>query len=379
MARLLARSPLLLLLLAACDPGVVEDADPTTGLQAQSEPQVDPGNYVGVSSTTVCFGIPAGMIPVPGTVTGTLFRREGAVGAGDKVILVNHGGGATRSQFDGEGIINQIGSFARDLARGGYSVVVVDRLGYGASAYKPFPGAGFTLTTDVHVEVTRRVVGALRTGAYGTSATTCAAATPSTAAGFRKVVLLGSSIGAGESEAYAGSNRDIDALIAMNWSNQGLPARIQQQLFGFVVPQVIQGKDYVDFMAGSQDCKDLLFYLPGADPAAVDSICTRLPFVPMPSGEAASIPNLIGRNFATIPNIAAPVLLIFGSNDAFVTGPDNTTGDPDLRNPEIGFFSAVVRDVTSFVVPQTGHLPMYHRSREATTTRILSWLGSKGL
>jgi dienelactone hydrolase len=329
----------------------------------------------------VCFMVNSVGDPVPSTVRGTLFRSRGKRShSSATALLLQHGAVSERSAWSGGApVIEGTHDMARSLAKQGYAVFAIDRLGYGESPYERPPGSGLLLTPDGYIEMTHQMVTQIRAGSY----TDCAG--EAAGRGAARVVLSGFSSGAAIVEGYATRHHDIDGIIPMAWSNQPeLSAGFRTLVFDVLVPQLAAGRDYIEFFLDgadgySESCETLFFYVPGAKARVLKHVCGLDYYAetafPTPSGEAA-LPALQAATIATIGNVGpTPVLLLFSDRDAVFPGPDHHGSDPDVVTPEIAMWrNGCNCDVSVYFQPSAGHVGLFHRTSKQATHRILDWL-----
>jgi pimeloyl-ACP methyl ester carboxylesterase len=328
----------------------------------------------------VCFTVNNLHDPVASTVRGTLFRSRKRFRSSSTALLLQHGAVSERSAWSGGApVVEGTHDMARSLARKGYSVFAIDRLGYGESPYERPPGSGSLLTPGRYIEMTHRMVTQIRAGSY----TDCAG--KAAGRGAARVVLSGFSSGAAIVEGYATRYHDIDGIIPMAWSNQPqLSAAFQALVFDVLVPQLAAGKDYLEFFLDgadgySESCERLFFYPPGMRDHALEQLCGRDYYAqtawPTPSGEAA-LPALQANTVATIGNVGpTPVLLVFSDRDALFPGPDHHGADPDVVTPEIAMWrNGCNCEVSVYIQPNAGHVGLFHRTSKQVTDRIQDWL-----
>ena len=262
--------------------------------------------------------------PIPSTVRGTLFRSRKKPRSSSTALLLQHGAVSERSAWSGGApVIAGTHDMARSLARKGYAVFAIDRLGYGESPYERPPGSGSLLTPDGYIEMTHQMVTQIRAGSY----TDCAG--EAAGRGAARVVLSGFSSGAAIVEGYATRYHDIDGIIPMSWSNQPQLSAAFQKLLGVLAPQLAAGKDYGEFFLDGADgysefCERFLFYPPGMRDDALRQLCGPDYYAetafPTPSGEAGIL-ALKATTTATIGNVGpTPVLLVFSDRDAAFPG-----------------------------------------------------------
>jgi len=324
----------------------------------------------------VCFTVNNIGDPIPSTVRGTLFRSKKRFHSRSTALLLQHGAVSERSAWSGGApIIKGTHDTARSLAKRGYAVFAIDRLGYGDSPYERPVGSGLLLTPDGYVEMTHQMVTQLRAGSY----TDCAG--KPAGRGATRVVLSGFSSGAAIVERYASRHHDIDGIIPMSWSNQPQLSEAFQELVGVLVPQLAARKDYLEFFLDGADgysefCERFLFYVPGMKANALEQLCGPDYYArtawPTPSGEGVNL-NLPA---ATIGNVGpTPVLLVFGDRDAAFPGPDHHAADPDVVTPEVAMWrNGCNCEVSVYLQRSAGHVGLFHRTSKRVTKRILGWL-----
>jgi alpha-beta hydrolase superfamily lysophospholipase len=344
------------------------------------------GHDTKVTAADVCFTVNNIGDPISSTVRGTLFRsKKKSLRSRSTALLLQHGAVSERSAWSGGApVIEGTHDMARALARKGYAVFAIDRLGYGDSPYERPPGSGLLLTPDGYIEMTHQMVTQIRAGSH----TDCAGKTAGR--GATRVVLSGFSAGAAVVEGYATRHHDIDGIIPMSWSNQPqLSAAFQSLVFDVLVPQLAAGKDYVEFFLDGADgysefCERFLFYPPGMRDDALEQLCGRDYYAetsfPTPSGEAA-LPALQANTVATIGNVGpTPALLVFSDRDAALPGALHHGADPDVVTPEIAMWrSGCNCEVSVYLQRNAGHVGLFHRTSKKVTKRILEWLDDHDL
>jgi pimeloyl-ACP methyl ester carboxylesterase len=333
----------------------------------------------------VCFTVNTPGDPIPSTVRGTLIRRSGKrVHSRSTALLLQHGAVSERSAWSGGApVIQGTHDMVRSLARAGYAVFAIDRLGYGDSPYERPPGSGLLLTPDGYIEMTHQMVTQIRAGSH----TDCAG--NATGRGAARVVLSGFSSGAGIVEGYATRYHDIDGIIPMSWSNQPELSTAFRTLIGVLAPQLAAGKDHVEFFLDGADgysefCETFLFYAPGMRRDALEQLCgldyyAQTAF-PTPSGEA-DLPALQAATIATIGNVGpTPVLLVFSDRDAAFPSARHRGTDPDVVTPEIAMWrNGCNCDVSVYVQENAGHVGVFHKTGRQVTSRMLEWLDDHDL
>jgi hypothetical protein len=190
--------------------------------------------------------------------------------------------------------------YATHLARQGETVLVFDRLGYGASRLAD----GRATCLGAQAEMLHQVVQDLRSGRFrftdGTRATPPAAA---------HVVVHGHGVGAAIAQVEAAAFDDVDGLVLMSWTDRGATALATQTAARQNAACLTT--DYAPFAASAAQFRRLMFT---SAPQAVQRTAAAHR-APDPCGDAASLlPLLAGTNLGA-GNVDAPVLLMYGADD----------------------------------------------------------------
>ena len=372
-------------LFASACAGAIGGGDGTATQSLDDTTEEAFGEAFQIQTSTVCFVAHNGADPTPVTITGTLYKPFN-FGPGSSFVLLAHGAASNRGWWNGGAAgPSEAGSVGRFMATLSFATVAIDKIGYGDSPYVRGPGAGFSITPMTQVGMLHEVVTQLREGSYTVTSGGCPSGVRASFPAHR-VALMAHSIGGGESMNYAGTYHDIDAVIPIAWTNQGLPSTVMKLFGENVIPQAMSGHDYVYFFTPgangiSQECIDSIFYTPGADPDVYNTQCANKNLGATPTGELVNAQALIGANLAAIHNVGpTPALLIFGDHDKFVTGPNNDTGDPDLQGPEINYWKQNCGcSVSSWIQPFTGHAEPLHFTNRLLSWKAATWLHSLGL
>jgi pimeloyl-ACP methyl ester carboxylesterase len=346
-----------------------------------------------VKTRTACLTAHVPGDPIPISVTGTLYFHRHYT-ATDPVLLLLHGLASNRGVWDGGVAGDESPRVARLLAERGYVVIAIDRPGYGDS---PYPNAN-VLTGANAILMEHEIVGEIRSGSYTVAQAgddddtlpRCPAGDQA-AFGSPTVILIGHSSGGGQAQNYTTRFHDISATVAIgsHGATGGNAHTLADILNRVVLPQIKAGSQFPIFlgpgpMGVSTDCLSLLFYQPGAEPEVYNAICSNAAVATgtAPVGEFVGPPVTPSTRDGVIAHQvgATPVLLVFPEQDALVPGPGNPFGDPDFRTKEIDFWNNnCACDVTSLVLPNTGHHAMFHLSAATLVDEIDSWLTSRGL
>ncbi|HTU85191.1 MAG TPA: alpha/beta fold hydrolase [Solirubrobacteraceae bacterium] len=297
---------------------------------------------------------------------------DGPVGPTTPAIVLVHGIASSTEDWD----FSPTWSVARALASAGYVVFSYDRLGYAKSSYYSQPGGGFTLTTQAHRAMLHDVVGDVKTGGYGISASAdCSQATTPAHTQNSTVVIVGHSAGGWVVAGYPGEYHDVAAMIQTDISGSagGSPTSPLGSSSGGEFTPDPNHPDYFQFFQTTQDCLEFNTYAPGVVAYAAKIACTP-PFLDSPYGEIADLPAMYTQNDADIALIgpSIPVLLTSGEED--------TTDPPSSADADYAYYKAHCGcDVTQLLLPDTAHLFMVHRSLSTWVDYVVDWLTAHGL
>lgn len=248
------------------------------------------------------------------------------------VILV-HGASDTHAVFDFAPGFRA----ARELARRGFGVLAIDRVGYGASS-RP---SGDSLDFATQAGYLHEMVQDVRGGALGF--------TPPA------IVLLGPSLGADLVMVEAATYHDVDGIVVAFHTNQLQPA-----LFEVDVGAWFAQGPYFDF---GTDFRTRFFYAaPWALSWVIDRDNATRSLVP----RAEILSALTGQSAFARAAIGVPVLLMQADHDALFVPQDDSalfTSSPDV----------------SFVLLQhAGHKAFSHpTSKHAAVEAVARWLATR--
>lgn len=250
------------------------------------------------------------------------------------VVLLQHGLSYHKEAWD----FLPTYSVAQPLARAGYSVVAIDRLGYGESGLEN----GYDVTFEAYGDMTDQIVDQLRSE-------------------FDHVALGGHSAGAGVTEYTQGLYGSADAIMALGWHHRPSD-QIGEDFFTGDTPRALQ--DDYEYFLGTPEHRAEMFYEPDADPAVVaaDNAAANL----TPSGEILSIGKQPSRN--VVANVDVPVFLQLSENDRIF--------EPEYADLHAGEFLNAP-SVTVDIVPTAGHTFMLAPQGPAATARLVDWLSSQ--
>jgi pimeloyl-ACP methyl ester carboxylesterase len=147
---------------------------------------------------------------ISGQLTGPASQLGASHSAAATLYLHGLGFAGWYWNFDGAGA----DGYATALARQGHVSVAIDRLGHGASVL----ANGRATCLGAQADIAHQIVLQLKAGSYQRDDGVAAVA-------FDKIALGGHSAGGGVAEAEAYGFGDIDALLVMNWTDQGTSPR----------------------------------------------------------------------------------------------------------------------------------------------------------
>ena len=334
---------------------------------AATAPQMHFDKYMNVQS--VCF-----TVTNPSLGQSTLYGQrftDGTVSPLTPAIVLVHGIASSTQNWD----FSPTWSVARALAAKGYVVYSYDRLGYAKSPYYDHPGGGFTLTTSAHRDELHDVVGEVKSGAYTTTTgSDCSGPQQPSTVHNNRVVIIGHSAGGWIVAGYPGKYHDVAAMIQTDISGSISPPNAplgSSTGGGFTTSP--DHPDYFQFFQTSQNCRDFNTYTPGIVPYVVDIACAP-PFLLSPWGEIADLGEKYAENDVYISQIgpSIPVLLTSGDHDS--------TAPPSVAKADYDYYKAHCGcDVTQWIVPNTAHLFMVHKSLPSWIDYVTNWLTSRGI
>ena len=287
------------------------------------------------------------------TVKGTLIRPAGCT---KSVLLAMHGLSYGQWAWDFP-LEPESYSVAQALAERGYSMVAIDRLGYGASAGAGSPDQpnGYTLTVEGYAEMTAQIARQLRGGTYEASSPNA----------FDRVGLIGHSAGTEVVELAAGLYPGLaSVLIATGYTHEPFVNNhwLLRQWVRHDNPAALRD-DYMYFER-DPETRAADFYTSMSDPevVALDNALANL----TPSGEVFSISFQPSR--FVLPLYDGPVLLVLAEKDVLFPA---HFGESELLH----FVRA--SDKTLYVVPGAGHAFMLHTNATVTNDAIADWLDAR--
>ncbi|MFD2797939.1 alpha/beta hydrolase [Prauserella oleivorans] len=237
-------------------------------------------------------------VAMPVHAHGTLCTPAGAQPSTVQVLL--HGATYNSTYWDFP-VQPERYSYVRAANERGYATFNVDRIGYGGSTKVP----SATLTALAQADVAHQIVTKLRNGHIGPTA-------------FRKVVLVGHSVGSGIAAIAASRYRDVDGLVLTGMTHHFSPTQVAQALLRDLHPvtldETFRSKADPGYLTTKPGGRERLFYAPGdADPAVIAA--------EEKTKDIASVTEIadayaIGFTTPITRAVDVPVLVAVGSHDA---------------------------------------------------------------
>lgn len=256
--------------------------------------------------------------------------------------------------------------YAEELAKRGHASVTIDRLGYGASDRPD----GFDTCIGAEADIAHQIVQQLRTGAYALEGKP--AEGPATAQGFDTVTLAGQSNGGQVAQIEAYSFGDIDGLMIMDWTDRGLTPEANTRFFSALQSCMAGGQPsrepsdpsgYVYYDLGPDQFRRGNFH--DTEERVMDAAAPHQNR--HPCGDMSSQLDSVFTDLKHLGSVKVPVLLVYGDEDARVTG-----GAAHQR-----LFTGAQSELVT--IPGAGHYATMARSAPATFDRIDAWLDARGL
>ena len=312
----------------------------------------------------VCFTVNNIGDPIPSTVRGTLFRSKKRFRSRSTALLLQHGAVSERSAWSGGApVIEGTHDTARSLAKRGYAVFAIDRLGYGDSPYgRP---AGIRLAADpgrLHRDDPpdghpdpRRLVHQLRRQAGGPRRHPC-----------RPVRLqLGSRHRRGLRHSPPRHRRNHpDVLVEPAATLGGLPgARSASWCRSSPRARTTSSSSSTAPTATPSSAR-IPVLRPGDEGQRSRAALRARLLRPDRLADAerrGRQPNLRGRD--NRERGPTPVLLVFGDRDAAFPGAHHHGADPDVVTPEIAMWrNGCNCEVSVYLQRNAGHVGLFHRT-----------------
>ena len=294
------------------------------------------------------------------TVRGRLIGSQAALGRGGGIGVYLHQIGLASQYWDFKAVRGY--DFAGELARRGHVSLVLDQLGYGASSRPD----GRQVCYGSEADMASQIAGRLKRGDYD------AGGRPAPRFGR---VALGSNGAAGfMTQPAAYSTGNVDALMVTGWADQGYSTDIYKTATEENVT-CAGGGQTKDGQPGYvyTPAPDVSFehaYFADADPSVVRAARATLRVLG-PCGEPQSALAGVAADQANVPDIRAPVLLVYGTKDAFFDDPRSAgASQRDLYSGS--------QDVTLAFVEGAGNALALERSAPHFRDLVSDWLAARG-
>lgn len=252
-----------------------------------------------------------------------------------------------------------------EMARLGHVSLMIDMLGYDTSDHPP----GGQMCLGSQADVSHQIIQQLRSGDYSL------AGGSDNGIPFSQVLLGGHDVAGGMVELEAHSFQDIDGLIVMNWSDQGVDLVYLSEFIVKSNATCIQGGEhyetgepgggYVFFGPPDERYQEELFV--DADPSVLDAVVALRNR--NPCGYLGSIIPTMETNTLRNREITVPVLLLYTDGDPVV---------PEQSGVLQEELFAGSSDVTRETQLGSGHFPWFERSAAEYRGRVSHWLCSRG-
>ncbi|WP_459973708.1 alpha/beta hydrolase [Nocardioides pyridinolyticus] len=238
--------------------------------------------------------------------------------------------------------------YATKLARAGETVLVLDRLGYGASPLED----GTATCLGAQADMLHQVVQHLTSGRW--DYTDPADGTAFAAA---HVVTHGHGVGAAIVQLEASEFDDVAGLVLMSWADTG-PTSLAAR-YALRQGRECLDTDFAPFAATRADFRHIMF---SSAPAAVQRAAARRKSDD-PCGDVATLAGLaLGSGFGA-DRVDAPVLLLYGADDKLIR--------PSARARQA---EAYPTKTTMKVFKGAGSALPLERSAAQVRTTVLRWL-----
>lgn len=285
------------------------------------------------------------------------------------VTLYVHGSGdASTWHFTAVGGVDHV----TEMARLGHVSVFVHLLGYGTSD----PVDGNAVCWGAYADHVAQLVGQLRNGSYKIEGRP--------APPFSRVALAGHSAGGNVVELAQVSFAAADALVVAGWTDYALGAGVADDLdpllpfpygstAGFAgrcatepQPKQPQGPGGWAYNFTTRGEMDMLVH--DIDPRVMDAFVTL--YEQDPCGWGLDFAQSVAANVALTPAVDVPVLLANGDRDPIAP--------PAAVELQRARYAVGGGNVSSLMIPATGHQVMLERSAPTFRAGLSHWLNARG-
>lgn len=310
------------------------------------------------SITTLPVSGPSGTA----TISGQLCTPAGS--NPDSIQLLVHGGTYNRAYWDLPGVPESY-SYQRDMAREGRSTFAVDRLATGASTHPP----SLPLLISLEARNLHEVVQHLRAGRVGGTS-------------YRKVVIVGHSVGSGIVAAEAATYHDVDGVVLTGMTHMpavpvlalGAALGLQPVFLDDALAHL--GSDPLYFTTRPGARAGLFYDLDDAEQGVVDADEAAKDQLSVPGMGTVAVFGIV---LPTTYGIDVPVFNAVGTNDVLFCGLLALRDCSDantLRAQEASYYRPEAQ-LQTYVLPGAGHSLALHRNADAYRDATRAWLSSK--
>lgn len=193
--------------------------------------------------------------------------------------------------------------YATKLAKQGETVLVIDRLGYGAS---PLDNGNATCL-GAQADMLHQVVQHLTSGRWDYT-------DPRDGSAFSAahVVTHGHGVGAAIAQLEASEFDDVSGLVLMSWTDTGATSLAAR--YALRQGRACLGTDYAPYAPTKADFRDIMF---ASAPVAVQRAAAQRKSND-PCGDVASLAGLAAGSGFGAGQVDAPVLLLYGAKDKLI-------------------------------------------------------------
>ncbi|WP_189253230.1 alpha/beta hydrolase [Lentzea flava] len=313
---------------------------------------------VSCSITTLPVTGPSGTA----TMSGQLCEPSG--GPRDSIQLLVHGGTYNRAYWDLPGVPESY-SYQRDMARHGRATFAVDRLGTGASTHPP----SLPLLISLEAFNLHEVVQHLRAGHVGGTA-------------YRKVVIVGHSVGSGIVAMEAATYKDVDGVVLSGMTHMpnvlaltlGAALGLQPVFLDNVLATL--GSDPLYFTTKPGARSGLFYDMDDAEQLVVDADEATKDQISVPGMGTVAVFGIV---LPTTSGIEVPVFNAVGSHDVLFCGAlalrDCSNADA-LRAQEALYYRPQAQ-LQTYVLPGAGHSLALHRNAGDYRDATRAWLSAR--
>ncbi|WP_045310320.1 alpha/beta hydrolase [Lentzea aerocolonigenes] len=310
------------------------------------------------SLTTLPVSGPSGTATISGQLCKPVGKNPGAI------QLLVHGGTYNRSYWDLPGVPESY-SYQRDMAREGRATFAVDRLGTGASTHPP----SLPLLISLEAQNLHEVVQHLRAGNVGGTA-------------YRKVVIVGHSVGSGIVAMEAATYHDVDGVVLSGMTHMpavpvlalGAALGLQPVFLDNLLAHL--GSDPLYFTTRPGARAGLFYAMDDAEQLVVNADEATKDQLSVPGMGTVAVFGIV---LPTTYGIDVPVFNAVGTNDVLFCGVlalRDCSNAQNLRAQEAPYYRPEAQ-LETYVLPGAGHSLALHRNAAAYRDATRAWLSSK--